>query len=614
MKKIYLSFALMVAANSFSQKVIGNAQSFMADRTFTTKATKTPVGIEKAEGDTLWIDGFTNASNWTQSFGTGHTSNATGSNPGWVVVNSLPANVTGQQADYQWPATFSAATGNFALINSDDAGANIQQDAYFALANSIDLTAAGNSALYLCFNEYYRNYYDGTFVEVSIDGGTNWVAFEANPESVVPVNTNCTAGELEIINITSVIGTGNWTNQVKIRFHYTGDYDWFWGVDNVRIVEAWDNDVQVYNWYAATDISTTQGLDYFVIDDSQSSFPGLTFGALANNNGGAVQASVALKATATGGYNQTGASISMNASATDSLSITTPYIPTGLGTKTIDLTTVITPTDANLTNNTESLSMLLSANEYSRDNGTVTGSIGNVTSNTGNSLKIGNIMDIFNNWTTTGARLYLPTQATAAVGAEYWVEAYLFNGTNYGYLAETERKTVTSTASTWSSLKWTDGLTITNNQLGLTAGDDILLLACHTGGTTPIRFGMAQNTYEGSVLGYVSGALDTDPFSLLSPGAIMVRFTDDASVGLSENATSTSLSVYPNPSSDVVTIESNMTEGTIQIIDLTGKVVANQTVNGVATAFNTAALSNGMYTVILTNGSTVETRKFIVQH
>jgi hypothetical protein len=84
-------------------------------------------------------------------------------------------------------------------------------------------------------------------------------------------------------------------------------------------------------------------------------------------------------------------------------------------------------------------------------------------------------------------------------------------------------------------------------------------------------------------------------------------------LGLDE-AANANLSVYPNPTSDVVTVESNMTEGSIQIIDLTGKVVANQTVNGVATAFNTSALTNGMYTVILTNGSTVETRKFIVLH
>jgi hypothetical protein len=81
-----------------------------------------------------------------------------------------------------------------------------------------------------------------------------------------------------------------------------------------------------------------------------------------------------------------------------------------------------------------------------------------------------------------------------------------------------------------------------------------------------------------------------------------------------DNETATTVSVYPNPSSKVVTIESNMTEGSIQIMDLTGKVIANEMINGVSTSFNTSALTNGMYTVILTNGSTVETRKFIVQH
>jgi uncharacterized membrane-anchored protein len=81
-----------------------------------------------------------------------------------------------------------------------------------------------------------------------------------------------------------------------------------------------------------------------------------------------------------------------------------------------------------------------------------------------------------------------------------------------------------------------------------------------------------------------------------------------------DNETATTVSVYPNPSSEIVTIESNMTEGSIQIMDLTGKVIANEMINGVSTSFNTSALTNGMYTVILTNGSTVETRKFIVQH
>jgi hypothetical protein len=143
---------------------------------------------------------------------------------------------------------------------------------------------------------------------------------------------------------------------------------------------------------------------------------------------------------------------------------------------------------------------------------------------------------------------------------------------------------------------------------------------------------LADDAYYAAVLTEVNAATNIrilNDETVLQPSyASMIHLIGDATysngnafairmnmgvLGLDESANA-NLSVYPNPSSEVVTIESNITEGSIQIIDLTGKVVANQTVNGTATAFNTTALTNGMYTVILTNGSTVETRKFIVQH
>jgi hypothetical protein len=150
----------------------------------------------------------------------------------------------------------------------------------------------------------------------------------------------------------------------------------------------------------------------------------------------------------------------------------------------------------------------------------------------------------------------------------------------------------------------------------------------------PLPVALADGAYFAAVLTEVD-ASNTNIIRILNDETVlqpwyasMIHLIGDASysngnafairmnmgvLGVNEETTS-NLSVYPNPSSDVVTIESNMTQGSIQIVDLTGKVVANQTVNGAATAFNTAALTNGMYTVILTNGTTVETRKFIVQH
>ncbi|MBU3660516.1 MAG: T9SS type A sorting domain-containing protein [Flavobacteriales bacterium] len=609
MKKIYLSLALFASLSAVAQKMPAKKESFSHDRTFVTKAKISNQDVLKAEGDTLWMSGFETAGEWVQTLGSGQSTN-TGSNPGWELLTALPSNVTAQQASYQWPATFSGATGNFAFINSDAAGASGTQDAYFETAADIDLSAAGSAALYLTFSEYYRNFLESTYVEVSIDGGTNWTIFEVNPESEVPVNTNAVPGEVEVVNITSAIGSGTWTNQVRVRFHYVGAYDWFWGVDDVKIVEAWDNDVKINNWYAATDVATTQGLDYYTIDNSQTSFPGLTFGAIVNNNGAQNQASVALRATATGGYDQTGTSISLNASASDSVAVTSPYIPTGVGVKTINLATVIAGTDSAPANNTVSLGMELTTQEYSRDNGVSTGSISNTTNNTGNPLKIGNIMDIFNDWSTTGAVVRLNTQAAGTAGAEYWVEAFKFDGTDYIYSAETERKTISGTAASWQKLKWVDG-DLVDGKLNFTAGDDILLLACHNGGTSEVRFGMAQNTYEGSVLGFTG---DGTAFRLSSPGAIMVRLTDDPTLSVNEMNEVSNFSVSPNPASEVINVKlNNADNAVITISDLTGKVISTTTSNGISSSISTSGLNSGVYMVNVTVGNTTSTQKVVIK-
>ncbi len=609
MKKIYLSLALIASLSAVAQKMPAKKEGFSPERTFVSKAKKTNQDILKAEGDTLWMNGFETSGEWIQTLGTGQSTN-TGSNPGWEILTAIPAGITAQQAGYQWPATFSGATGNFAFINSDGAGANGTQDAYFETAANIDLSAAGSSALYLTFSEYYRNYLETTSVEVSIDGGTTWTIFEVNPETEVPVNTNSIDGEVEVLNITPAIGAGTWTNQVKVRFHYVGAYDWFWGVDDVKIVEAWDNDVKINNWYAATDVATTQGLDYYTIDNSQTSFPGLTFGALVNNNGAQTQASVSLKATATGGYDQTGTSISLNSGATDSVAVTSPYVPTGVGVKTITLTTVLAGTDSAPANNTVNLGMELTTQEYSRDNGLSTGSISNTTTNTGQPLKIGNIMDVFNDWITTGAVVRLNTQAAGAAGAEYWAEVYKFDGTDYVYTAETERKTIAGTAATWSKLKWIDG-ELVDGKLNLTAGDDILLVACHNGGQSEVRFGLAQNTYEGSVLGYLG---DGSAFQLTSPNAIMVRLTDDATLNTNELAEVSNFTVSPNPASDVINVKlNNATSAVITISDLAGKVVNTTSTVGVSTSVSTVGLNSGVYFVNVTIGNTTSTQKVVIK-
>lgn len=607
MKKLYLFSVLLFG--TFSVKAQLNVPKVAAatkNRNEIRPVPKNNANIQKAEGDIAWSNGFDTPTQWVQTTGSGHTGGD------WEIVNSLPSNITSQQASYQWPTTFSAASGNFALINSDLAGGSAAQDAYFEYNGTIDLSPLGNAVLSVQFNEYYRNYYDQTYIEVSNDNGVTWTIFEVNPEIEVPVNTNCIAGEMEVVNITAAKGAGTWSNQVKFRFHYVGQWDWFWGVDNLEIVESWNNDIKVSNWYQSTPVATSFGLDYYHVPASQVSFPGITFGANVINNGALNQSSVLISATGTGGYSENGTSISINAGVSDSLELTVPYMPSGLGTKTVSLTTTLTGADSDNSNNVTDFDMFLTQYEFSRDNNILSGSIGQISSQDGQALKIGNVMEIFNDFDVTAVKLYLSTQAAGAVGAEFRAEIYKYNGVDaYEWIGETEIKTVASTTAGWFQL------VILGGPISLLDGDDILVVASHFGGTDEVRFGLAQNTVEETVLGFdVNG----DLFSLTSPSAVMIRLLDDPSVNIEENTFTHSLNVYPNPanSSAVVSMElSNEADVVINITDLSGKVVYTNNlgnVNGTQkVTVNTDSLTSGVYMVNVTVDGTASTQKLVVR-
>lgn len=613
MKKFYLIVGALIGGLAVNAQIsTSNSATAINNRNTVRPVSKANSNSAKVEGQLWWNNAFDIPSEWTQTTGTGHTSGD------WAIITSLPANITAQQASYDWPATFSGAAGNYAFINSDDAGNTETQDAYFEYTGSIDMSAAGSAAMYLTFAEYYRHYYEDNFVEVSNDNGATWTIFAVNPVSEVPVNTNCVPGEVEVVNITPAIAlTGSWGTQVKIRFHYVGAWDWFWGIDDVKIVEAWNNDIKINNWYQATDIATTQGLDYYNIPQSQTSFPGLTFGAKVTNNGGLNQTSVALTATATGGYNQTGNSLAIAATMSDTVSITTPYIPSGLGIKTIDITTTIAGVDGNPTNNMATFDLVMDTYQYGRDNGISTGGVSQINGNDGLPMSIGNVMEIFDDMTVTNIALSLADQNAGTVGSEYFAQIYKYNMIDaiWEFFASSVIANVTSTAGGWKTLLIEGGPVV------LSAGDVVLVVAGHFGGTTAapeVRFDMAQNTVEGTVQGF----LDSDPagFSLTSPGAIMIRLSEDPSAIVSEIENNLGMSVYPNPTSTSATVAfalSNESAVTLSVTDLSGKVVFSNALGTVIGAqkvtVNTDSLTSGVYMVNVSVDGTVSTQKLIVR-
>lgn len=621
MKKIYFLTAVVLSASAVNAQQNYSVLSASKKGPFSVKAAKPVSNIEKTEGDVIYSNNFSTPSDWAIS-NAGAPTHTSGD---WAIVNAMPGSLTSQIPTYGFPGAMSSASGgNFALVNSDAAGNGALQDAYLTTAAGIDVAtllsnagSAANTPLYLKFTEIYRHYQESFFVAISNNGGTSWTEFQVNTEAEVPVNTNSGDPEFETVNITPAIGGGNWGSDVRIRFRYQGTYDWFWGVDDVQLVEAWQNDIKVVEFHQATDITTTQAVDYYMVPTSQSSFPGLTFGADILNNGAANQTSVALNAVS-GTYDETGPAIPLNSAASDTLEITVPFMLSNtIGDYNVDVTTVISGTDSDATNNTKQFTIRRDAHLYARDNGDITGAISQVSNNDGNEMSIGNVMEIFDPIDVYSMQVRLVNQSTA-VGQEFFGEIEIFDGTTGEFtpVDVTESHIVVN-----GDLNNFVTLHFTNGPLSFSAGDAILVLAHHYGGTNEIGFGYAQPTFDQSVLGYTYSSTPATRFALTDPNAIMIRLNDLNDLGVAENEAQFELNVFPNPATEQTKVSfklNNASDVAVSVSDLAGKVVFTENTSNAAAgqhevSINTANLAAGVYTVNFAANNTIVTKKLVVR-
>jgi hypothetical protein len=91
--------------------------------------------------------------------------------------------------------------------------------------------------------------------------------------------------------------------------------------------------------------------------------------------------------------------------------------------------------------------------------------------------------------------------------------------------------------------------------------------------------------------------------------------TQGGSTDIVKNSNANSnLSIYPNPNNGNFIIETNLIEKqTLQIFDVTGKMVLSQTING-KTNIDMSSLDNGIYFIQLKTKENISTQKIIVQH
>lgn len=596
MNKIYLfAGALCISAGALAQNL--KSEHAMKSNGFAPRA---HVEYARAEGDILWEDEFDNAGDWTTGNG--------GVAQDWVVGTNVPSG--GYAID--GIASPTAANG-FAMFDSDGLGdANGGQDAWLEWSGAT-IATTGATAVTLEFYSYYRAFNTSfCYVEVSQDGGTSY-PFQYPVHTDITSNNSTTNPEIVRINISNSAAN---QADVKIRFRYVGDWDYAWMVDDVKITESYENEMSLVG---IGQRGGEDSLDIYAIPTSQKdAFLGWNFGAKVSNNGSVDQTNTRLNVTADNGsgYDQNSVMSTLNSGTVDSFEVMTPFMTTTDGDYTVAFAAISDNVDAIPEDNLDSMTVTVGGYLYARDNGTSTGRISNVSSQPGLSLKIGNYFEIFDDMSFSGVDLALSSTATNE-GQLVSIEVQYYNTATeeWEYLTESEDITVTAgmlNAFTTYTLDET---------VNVSAGDYLLILARHYGGTNEVEFLYAQNTVEGSVLGYDDAG---DRFQLTEPGAIMIRINEDPAItaGINEETLNINSSVYPNPAKNNANVEFtlvNSSKVTMSIIDINGQVVYSNdlgTVNSGAhiETINTAKFANGMYYINMLVDGQVSTQKFAVSH
>jgi subtilisin family serine protease len=143
---------------------------------------------------------------------------------GWTVVKR---NASGAQWAFDDPGgrdNLTGGTGGFAIADSDFAGSGTTTDTDL-ITPVLDLT--GVAAPMLRFNSDFRDIgsEDFTDVDVTTDGGATWT----NVYHQVDSRRGPTVEEV-------ALGPAANQSAVQLRFHYFGTWDWWWEIDNVRVV------------------------------------------------------------------------------------------------------------------------------------------------------------------------------------------------------------------------------------------------------------------------------------------------------------------------------------------------------------------------------------------
>ncbi len=605
MKKLYVSFIALMAAGTFHAQVKSvNAPRLDKKASFEVGSSVAHKHSSAVKSTVIWSNDFSNPNDWATA-NAGAPDHTSGD---WTIttnLNSAQSTPPSSQIASLVPAGHTSASNGYAIINSDAEGSAGLQNAWIYFASNIDLTTQPNVAL--TFQQTHRRYAESTYVIYSTNGGTTWQEIEVNGD--MTTNTNTTNPDTYQLNLSSQIGG---QDSVRIGFKYIGNFDWFWAVDDVKLVTPEDYDLEMTNLYWGSTGFWGARLPYYQIATDQ--ITAIDFGGIVSNIGALDQNDITFTASLTGGaYTGSSTPSTIVAGTYDTLEVTAALTPpTTSATHTVNLAATSAATDAAPANNTINNFTSFSVNPYiyARDKGTIVGG----SYNAGDGFEVGNIFDIFSNTSIGGGNVVI--NAAAEVGTEMFLKLYTIDPATGDFIYADESNPYVLTAN---DLGEEVTLAFIGGSYPLTAGESYLLVAgsLGDGGATNDLVVGTSGTSEAQTTFYFDMTDNTWYYTTSTP---MVRMNFDPTLGLKEANDAFGLEVAPNPATDATTVTftvKNTSDASITVIDMAGKVVATQTLSGVngtqAVEINTSALNSGMYTVNVTANGTAVSQKLAVR-
>ena len=642
MKKTYLS-ALLIGLTStvgFSQAVqkqlMNHIESLEAGNYIPN--TNASNYATKALGVNIWNDDFSSPANWTTNVETTasttlpvpgtHGWNINSTFEGWYTQNGFSAGING------------SAGGYAELYNGNYTGANAGTQAvgvtYTMTTPTIDipnlpLNTTMEDGVLLTFKQFGALFNDEQTVEISVDGGANFVQVYSNENKVTFVGNNPTAiyANPETINVNLAPYTIGNASQVQIRFKWTSAFasqtnkdawtTFGWMIDDVTIATLPTNELALgKSWHG--DIVNDWEYSMLPLSQSREMIAGVV---ITNNGASDATAVISCQIYDANGVVATPTDISqlIPTATTDTVWFNTGYTPSANGTYYAQFSV---PTDDIPTNNTSSTNTLtINDNLMAHDYGATT-TFG--WSGTGANS---DLADAVHSW----GEIYSPTVTQDVYGMDVWIgtgttvnnyllaQVYQINPNDDGswiqqplssVLAQVEITVAAADVNVLKNLVFT-------NPVQLIAGKSYIFELQKADGTTMTSFYIAGSTGnkeddDNAAVGY--GDYSATPGNVTYfngwGNGFYIRPNFQNTVGLIETSIE-GISIYPNPTEGKLTVTNkNNYNNTIEVVNLAGKVIYKGTSNKTE-ELNLVGNGAGVYFVNITNELGSITEKVILK-